>query len=177
MRKTHRSAAAHAAPAPRLVLVAAFLAAAAAMIFVLHPPALDAAASKGAVVSTANTSLGRILVNSQGRTLYLFGKDRNGKSACSSQCAAFWPPLITTGKPRVSAGARASLVGTTKRADGRMQVTYNHHPLYTFAKDKAKGQTNGEGITAFGGQWNAVSPAGSKVVKKSSSVGGGGYGP
>jgi predicted lipoprotein with Yx(FWY)xxD motif len=177
MRKTHPSAATQAAPAPRLVLVAALLAATGALIFVLHPPALDAAASKGAVVSTASTSLGRILTNSQGRTLYLFGKDRNGKSACTGQCAAFWPPLITTGKPRVAGGARASLVGTTKRADGRMQVTYNHHPLYTFAKDKAKGQTNGEGITAFGGQWNAVSPAGSKVVKKSSTGGGGSYGP
>jgi predicted lipoprotein with Yx(FWY)xxD motif len=177
MQKTHRSAATQAAPAPRLVLVAALLAATGAMIFVLHPPALDAAASKGAVVSTANTGLGRVLVNSQGRTLYLFGKDRTGKSACTGQCAGFWPPLITSGKPHVAGGARASLVGTTKRADGRMQVTYNHHPLYTFAKDKAKGQTNGEGITAFGGQWNAVSPAGSKVVKKSSSGGGGSYGP
>jgi predicted lipoprotein with Yx(FWY)xxD motif len=75
-------------------------------------------------------------------------------------------------------GARASLIGTTKRSDGRMQVTYNHHPLYMFAKDKAKGQTNGEGVNAFGGTWDVVSPAGSKIVKQtSSSSGGGGYGP
>jgi hypothetical protein len=67
--------------------------------------------------------------------------------------------------------------GMRKRADGRMQVTYNHHPLYMFAKDKAKGQTNGEGVNAFGGTWDVVSPAGSKIVKNSSSGGGGIYGP
>ena len=88
---------------------------------------------------------GRVLVNSRGHTLYLFGKDRNGKSACSGQCASFWPPLIANGKPRVAGGAKASLIGTIKRADGRRQVTYNHHPLYTFVKDTKKGQTHGEG--------------------------------
>jgi predicted lipoprotein with Yx(FWY)xxD motif len=128
------------------------------------------------VVSTARTGLGRILVNSSGRTLYLFGKDRNGKSACTGQCASFWPPLITKGKPRVMSGARASLIGTTKRSDGRLQVTYNHHPLYMFAKDKKAGQTNGEGLNAFGGVWNVVSPAGAKITKPSTSSGGG-YGP
>jgi predicted lipoprotein with Yx(FWY)xxD motif len=132
----------------------------------LHPPGTDAAPASSTVVSTAKTSLGRILVNSRGHTLYLFGKDRNGKSACSGQCATFWPPLIANGKPRVAGGAKASLLGTTKRADGRLQVTYNRHPLYTFVKDKQKGQTNGEGLTAFGGQWNAVSPAGAKVVRQ-----------
>ena len=88
-------------------------------------------------------------------------------------CASFWPPLITTGKPRAGTGAKASLLGTTKRADGRVQVTYNHHPLYTFKKDTKKGQTNGEGLSAFGATWYAVSPAGARVVK--SSGGGGGY--
>ena len=53
-------------------------------------------------------------------------------------CATFWPPLIADGKPRVAGGAKASLLGTTKRADGRLQVTYNHHPLYTFVKDKKR---------------------------------------
>jgi predicted lipoprotein with Yx(FWY)xxD motif len=162
---------------PRMIVAAAAFAALAATILVLHPPATHAAQSKGATVSTATTSLGKILVNSNGRTLYLFGKDHNGKSACSGQCAAFWPPLITHGKPRVSKGARASLIGTTKRTDGRLQVTYNHHPLYMFAKDKKAGQTNGEGVDAFGGEWNVVSPAGAKIVKQSSSSGGGGYGP
>jgi predicted lipoprotein with Yx(FWY)xxD motif len=154
-----------AARRPRMILAALAVAALATTIFLLHPPATDAAQSKVAVVSTAKTSLGRIVVNSSGRTLYLFGNDRNGKSACSGQCAAFWPPLITSGKPRVSGGSRASLIGTTKRADGRLQVTYNHHPLYTFAKDTKAGQTNGEGVTAFGATWDAVSPAGAKLAK------------
>ena len=120
---------------PQLIAAAA-VAALAATIFVLHPAATHAAQSKGAVVSTAKTSLGTIIVKSNGHTLYLFEKDRNGKSACSGQCATFWPPLITSGKPSVTGGAKASLIGTTKRADGRLQVTYNHHALYTFVKDK-----------------------------------------
>jgi predicted lipoprotein with Yx(FWY)xxD motif len=162
-----------------LVIAAAALTALAAVLYLLHPQTTHAATAKGAVVSTAKTSLGRIIVKSNGRTLYLFGKDRNGKSACSGQCATFWPPLITSGKPRVNGGARASLVGTTKRTDGRLQVTYNHHPLYTFVKDTKAGQTNGEGVNAFGGTWNAVSPAGAKVAKPSapSQGAGGAYGP
>lgn len=162
---------------PRLLVAAAIVAALAATIFVLLPPATHAAQGKGPVVSTAKTGLGRILVDSRGRTLYLFGKDRNGKSACSGQCAGFWPPLIASGKPRAAGGAKASLIGMTKRADGRMQATYNHHPLYMFAKDKKAGQTNGEGLSAFGAKWYVVSPAGSKIDKDSSSSGGGGYGP
>ena len=166
-----------AVPRPRMIVVAAAVAALAATIFVLHPAATHAAPAKGAVVSTANTSLGRIIVNSNGRTLYLFEKDRNGKSACSGQCAVCWPPLITSGKPGATGGASASLIGTTRRADGRLQVTYNHHPLYTFVKDKKAGQTNGEGVNAFGAGWDALSPAGAKIEKPSapSPGGGGGY--
>jgi predicted lipoprotein with Yx(FWY)xxD motif len=178
---------------PRTIVAVAAVAAFAATSLALHPPATHAAGAKGAVVSTAKTSLGQIIVNSNGRTLYLFNKDRNGKSACSGQCATFWPPLIMTGKPAVTGSARASLIGTTRRTDGRLQVTYNHHPLYTFVKDKKSGQTNGEGVNAFGATWDAVSPAGAKIGKPSAasagksapsagasapSVGaGGGYGP
>ena len=133
-----------------------------------------AAQSAGAKVSLGSTSLGKILVNSGGRTLYLFEKDKNGKSACSGACAGYWPPLITTGKPVAGAGVKASLLGTTKRADGRMQVTYNHHPLYTFVMDTAKGQTKGENLDKFGAEWYVLSAAGNKV--EPSSGGGGGYG-
>jgi predicted lipoprotein with Yx(FWY)xxD motif len=152
---------------PRLALVATAAAIGAVAVlafFLLHPMGGDAASSSGPSVSTATTSLGRIVVNSRGRTLYLFSKDKNDKSACAGTCAKFWLPLIATGAPRASAGVRASLLGTTRRADGRMQVTYSRHPLYTFVKDTKKGQTHGEGVTAFGGQWNAVSPAGAKVT-------------
>jgi len=129
---------------------------------------------RAAKVAVTSSGLGRVLVDRRGHTLYLFEKDRNGRSACSGKCATFWPPLITSGKPRVIRGARASLIGTTKRADGRLQVTYNHHPLYTFVKDTKAGQTNGEGVAAFGAEWYVVSTAGHKIDKDSSG-GGGGY--
>jgi predicted lipoprotein with Yx(FWY)xxD motif len=138
-----------------------------ALAFAVVPAgASQAAAGKGPVVSTASTSLGRVLVDARGHTLYLFGKDRNGKSACSGACAAAWPPLIATTKPRAGGGAKASRLGRTRRADGRLQVTYNHHPVYTFVKDTKKGQTHGEGLTAFGGTWDALSAAGTKVEKR-----------
>jgi len=165
-----------AARRPRMIVAATAVAAFAAASLAFHAPATHAAQAKGAVVSTAKTSLGRVIVKSNGHTLYMFGKDRNGKSACSGQCATFWPPLITSGKPRVTSGARAALIGTTRRTDGRLQVTYNHHPLYTFVKDKKAGQTNGEGVDAFGAEWYVLSTAGSKIDKEDSSGGGGGYG-
>jgi predicted lipoprotein with Yx(FWY)xxD motif len=127
----------------------------------------------GAKVAVANSGLGRILVDGRGRTLYLFEKDKHGKSACAGQCAAFWPPLIASGKPLATAGAKASLLGTRKRADGRLQVTYNHHPLYRFVKDTKKGLTNGEEVDAFGAQWYALSPAGAKVEKNDAKSGSG----
>ena len=130
-------------------------------------------AGAGAKVAVANTGLGRVLVDGRGRTLYLFDNDKRGKSACSGKCAAFWPPLLTSGKPLATAGAKPSLLGTTRRADGRLQVTYNHHPLYTFVKDTRKGQTNGEGLNAFGAEWYAVSTAGAKVEQKGASTSGG----
>ena len=134
-------------------------------------------ASGGAKVAAASSKLGRILVDGRGRTLYLFVKDaKHGRSACAGQCAAFWPPLLTAGKPHAAAGAKASKLGTTRRADGRLQVTYSHHPLYTFVKDTRKGQTNGQGVNAFGAEWNALSPTGVKVEKTGSTGNPGGYG-
>ncbi len=162
----------------RAIVAAAVIAAFVATSVAVLTPTSHAAQAKGAVVSTAKTTLGQIVVNSKGRTLYLFGKDRNGKSSCSGKCAVAWPPLITVGKPRFTGSAMASLLGTTKRADGRLQVTYNHHPLYTFVKDTKAGQTNGESVNALGGVWYALSPAGTKIVKASAPApvsGGGGY--
>jgi predicted lipoprotein with Yx(FWY)xxD motif len=126
---------------------------------------VEYSASTGAKVAVGKAALGRILVDGRGRTLYMFAKDKHGKSSCGGACAGFWPPLITAGKPIAKAGARASLLGTTRRADGRLQVTYNHHPLYTFVKDTRKGQTNGEEVDTFGAEWYAVSATGAKVEK------------
>jgi predicted lipoprotein with Yx(FWY)xxD motif len=163
-----------------MIVAATAVAVFAAASFAVLTPSSHAAQAKGAVVSTAKTSLGQIVVNSNGRTLYLFGKDSNGKSSCTGTCAVAWPPLITSGKPTSTGTAMASLLGTTKRADGRLQVTYNHHPLYTFIKDTKAGQTNGEGVNALGGIWDAVSPAGAKIAKAAATApapvtGGGGY--
>jgi len=127
----------------------------------------------GVKVAVTTTGLGRILVDGQGRTLYLLEKDRNGKSACTGKCAGVWPPLLTSARPLAGAGAKASLLGTVKRPGGRLQATYNHHPLYTFVKDTRKGQTNGEALDVFGAEWYAVSTAGARVEKKDAGSGGG----
>jgi predicted lipoprotein with Yx(FWY)xxD motif len=151
-----RLAAASLAAAP-WVIAAAVVVTTLAAISLLDPPAGHAARAKGTIVSTGRTSLGRILVDSRGRTLYMFGPDRNGKSACAGMCATFWPPLIAHGNPHAVGGAKASLLGTTKRSDGLLQVTYNNHPLYGFFDDRKKGQANAEGVHTFGGIWHAVS--------------------
>ena len=128
---------------------------------------------KSATLGVENTSLGRILDNSQGRTLYLFQADKGTKSACFGACASNWPPLRSS-DPTVGSGANQSMVGTTKRSDGQAQVTYNGHPLYTFAGDSSAGDTSGQGVDAFGGLWYAVSPAGKQVTGSASSNTGGG---
>jgi predicted lipoprotein with Yx(FWY)xxD motif len=150
-----------------------------ALSFVVGVGAASAAGtspSAAAKVSVASTGLGRVLVDGRGHTLYLFAKDMRGKSTCSGACAAFWPPLISAGKPLAGPGVNSTRLGTTKRADGRLQVTYNHHPLYLFAKDARKGDTKGEGLEAFGAEWYAVSAAGAKVENQSAPAGGYGYG-
>jgi predicted lipoprotein with Yx(FWY)xxD motif len=114
-------------------------------------------------VSVAKTGLGQVLVDAQGRTLYLFKKDSGTKSACVGACAAAWPPLRSAGKPTAGSGASASEVATTARSDGKPEVTYNGHPLYLFTGDKQPGDTNGQGVSAFGGGWFALSPAGNEV--------------
>jgi predicted lipoprotein with Yx(FWY)xxD motif len=107
--------------------------------------------------------LGQLLVDSRGRTLYLFKKDTGGKSACSGSCAANWPPLLATGRPTAGTGVKASKLATTRRSDGKTQVVYNGHPLYRFIGDGMPGNTNGEGLTAFGARWFVVSPAGNEI--------------
>ena len=120
-----------------------------------------------------NSSLGKVLVDSKGRTVYLFQKDTGSMSTCSGACATDWPPVTTTGKPTAGSGLTASMVGTTTRSDGTKQVTYNGHPLYNYVGDQKAGDTNGQGISAFGAKWYVVSPAGSTVTAKGSGSGGG----
>jgi len=136
----------------------------------------SAQASKGTFVALGRTPLGRVLVDARGRTLYLFENDKHGKSACYGACAAYWPPLLSTVKPRPGKGVRASLLGSTKRTDGKRQVTYAGHPLYTFVGDKRATQTTGEGLTDFGAAWDVVSATGRAVEPTTSDSGGTGNG-
>jgi len=139
------------------------LAAALLLVGVSTALAASAPAARPATVATAPSGLGRIVVDVRGRTLYLFEKDAHGRSACSGTCAVYWPPLLTNGKLSAIQGAKRSLLGTTRRADGTRQVTYAGHPLYLFSGDTSRGQTNGEGLTDFGAGWYALTPAGSKI--------------
>jgi predicted lipoprotein with Yx(FWY)xxD motif len=126
-----------------------------------------------ATLGVATTGLGRTLVDAQGRTLYLFKKDSGTTSACTGACASAWPPVRANGKPTAGSGANGSLVGTTARSDGAPQVTYNGHPLYLFVMDKKPGDTNGQGVTAFGAAWFALSAPGNQVSGSASKSGGG----
>jgi predicted lipoprotein with Yx(FWY)xxD motif len=117
----------------------------------------------GTKVALANSPLGHILVDSKGITLYDFVKDKGTTSACYGACAALWPPLTTKGKPVAGRGVRASLLGTTKRKDGKLEVTYGGHPLYYFVTDRNPGQTTGQGVNQFGGPWWVISAAGKEI--------------
>jgi predicted lipoprotein with Yx(FWY)xxD motif len=123
-----------------------------------------AAPTQSATVSLASAgALGKILVDSQGRTLYLFKKDTGTTSTCVGACVAVWPPLRTTGRPTAGSGLTASKLGTSKRSDGNPQVIYNGHPLYLYAGDQKPGDTTGQGINGFGAPWFALSAGGTQV--------------
>ena len=156
----------------RLASVAAVLA-----VLAVTATAL-AATTPGSQVKTRKVSgLGTLLVDSKGKTLYMFMKDKKDKSNCAGACATNWPPYMTTAKPKAGTGAKQALLGTIKRSNGKLQVTYNHHPLYSFKFDTKAGQTKGEAVSAFGATWYVVSPKGAKIVPASSGGGyGGGYG-
>jgi predicted lipoprotein with Yx(FWY)xxD motif len=120
----------------------------------------------GARIAVAKSPVGRILVDRRGITLYDFPPDKGTTSVCYGACAALWPPLITNGKPVAGRGVRPSLLGTTKRKDGKLQVTYGRHPLYYFVSDRKPGQITGQGVNQFGGPWWVVSPAGREIHRR-----------
>jgi len=131
----------------------------------LAATAAVASTNTSSSISLRTTKLGKVLVAANGRTLYLFTADKGKTSACYGQCAGYWPPLIAQ-KPTAGTGLKASLLGTTKRKDGKLQVTYGRHPLYFFAEDKKPGDLNGQGFVHFGGTWWVISAAGAKVTVK-----------
>ena len=126
-------------------------------------PSATTSKTQAASVDVRDTSLGKILVDSQGRSLYLFKKDTGPKSTCYGSCAVAWPPFTTSGTPTASSGAKAALIGTTTRTDGKDEVTYNGHPLYYYVGDSKAGDTNGQDSRQFGAPWYVLSPAGNQI--------------
>jgi predicted lipoprotein with Yx(FWY)xxD motif len=123
-------------------------------------PTAKTSSAAPATVDVANSGLRSILVDAQGRTLYLWRADIGPKSTCSGACAAAWPPLLTTGAPTAGSGAKASLLATTKPADGAEKVTYNRHPLYLFRGDTASGQSS----TGFGAPSYVLASSGNQIT-------------
>ena len=161
------------AAALAVALAAAGVAAAAA---VTHPHGLRSLAShssmaSGTKITLHKTSVGKVLATSSGMTLYLFKADHGKKSACYGKCATFWPPLMKKGKVSAGPGVKAKLLGTTKRKNGKLQVTYKGHPLYRFKLDKSSGAVAGQGQNFFGGLWWVVNSAGSANTKTPPSTG------
>jgi predicted lipoprotein with Yx(FWY)xxD motif len=113
----------------------------------------------GVAFGAEGEELGLILYDLSGHTLYTFSKDKGGKSSCYGACAKKWPPALTEERPEARGGAVASKVGAMKRNDGTRQLTYAGHPLYTFSGDRSA-EVNGNGVTAFGGEWHAIRPNG-----------------
>jgi predicted lipoprotein with Yx(FWY)xxD motif len=118
-----------------------------------------------ATVTLHKTAVGKVLATGTGMSLYLFRADKGGKSACYGQCATYWPPLLKKGKLTAGTGVKARLLGTTKRKNGTLQVTYAGHPLYRFKLDKKVGQVAGQGQDFFGGKWYVLSSAGTAITK------------
>ena len=127
------------------------------------PATTAAQAASGTTVAVASSTLGDILVDGQGRTLYAFTKDQGDKSACSGQCAANWPALA--GPATAGTGAQAGLLSTAMQADGTSQVTYGGKLLYYFAGDAKPGDVNGQGV---GKVWYAVTAEGELAQQKAS---------
>lgn len=135
------------------------------------PLAAGAAASqaKAGTVHVAKVSVGKVLVNSSGMTLYIFGPDAHKHPTCTGSCAAVWPPLLVRHKPSAGSGIRTSLLGTVRTKSGKLQVTYDHWPLYTFVEDTAPGQAHGEGVRSFGGKWSTIAATGTPLVATAAS--------
>jgi predicted lipoprotein with Yx(FWY)xxD motif len=120
------------------------------------------AAKRGATVKVVDSQFGRVIADRRGEAFYLFDKEKGKRSRCNGECAVAWPPVLTKGKPRPGNGADADLLGTTKRRNGKLQVTYNGHPLYYY-KDDEPGRILCHNVDEFGGLWLVVNPRGNAV--------------
>ena len=147
-----------------LIALAVFAAACGGSTPSASNPSPSPAATGTTIAVATNSKLGPILVDGKGMTVYLFVADSGTSSTCYTSCATVWPPVVTEGAPQAGAGADKSLLGTTTRTDGKVEVTYAGHPLYYFIKDKAPGDTTGQGINGFGALWWVMSPSGAAIT-------------
>ena len=130
--------------------------------FALAAGAGTAGASDRATVTLRSSDYGKILFDGGGHALYAFTKDPRRRSVCAGACAKAWPPYVVKTRPKAADGVKASLLETTKRSDGRTQVTYNGRPLYFYAGDPV-GRVRCQNVSEFGGLWLVVRPSGRLV--------------
>jgi predicted lipoprotein with Yx(FWY)xxD motif len=146
-----------------LLRIVGLITATAAVAVTVAVGTASAGASGTTRVQVRHGSLGRYLVDGRGRSLYLFERDRGGRSACFGACAYAWPPLLAKGRVARGAGVSSSKLGTIARRGGTRQVTYAGHPLYLYGGDSRPGQIRGEGLNQFGAPWDIVSPSGKGI--------------
>jgi predicted lipoprotein with Yx(FWY)xxD motif len=120
------------------------------------------AAKRGATVKVIGSQFGRVIADRRGEAFYLFDKEKGKRSRCYGECAVAWPPVLTKGKPRAGNGTDADLLGITQRRNGKLQATYNGHPLYYY-KDDEPGRILCHNVDEFGGLWLVVNPRGNAV--------------
>jgi predicted lipoprotein with Yx(FWY)xxD motif len=152
-------------------IIASSLAALAVVVVVLTIAVSGGSATKvkptplnaGSALSVEHTTLGNVLVDANGRTLYLFEGDKRNRSTLSHAGFAVWPAFTSVGKPQAENGVSAAHIAIIK-SDGKRQVTYYGHPLYYYVGDKASGETHGQGLKEFGALWYALSAKGSSVT-------------
>jgi predicted lipoprotein with Yx(FWY)xxD motif len=147
----------------RRLLVLLCVALAAAALAVPALASLRGHAEARSTLTVRDSRFGRVLFDGKGFALYAFTRDPKGKSACRGACAAAWPPYLVAKAARPGAGTRARLLGTTRRADGRLQVTYADRPLYYYVGERSPGQILCQNVEEFGGLWLVARPNGTLV--------------
>jgi predicted lipoprotein with Yx(FWY)xxD motif len=152
---------------PVSIVVTLVLVGAVALVFAVTGGSAKKAQSTvagGSAVGVKQTSLGKTLVDANGRTLYLFQADKPGVSTLSQAGLAVWPALTSAGTPQATGGAAAADLGTIAGPGGTRQVTYSGHPLYYYVGDRQAGSTAGQGLNQFGALWYVLSPGGSAIT-------------
>lgn len=147
-----------------LPAIVVLIAAAVAIIVSTSGASTTTTRPAGSAISLRQTSLGNVLADANGRTLYLFAGDNRGASKLSSAGLAVWPPFTSTRLPQATAGVSTAQIGTATNASVGTQIAYNGHPVYYYVGDHQPGQTLGQGLNEFGGHWYAISGGGAAIT-------------